>query len=281
MIAKRASLGALAALLITGTAAHAATRQFRLPLAAGGSLSIQNPFGSVTVRPAAGQEVVVSANTHSSKVEVDESHAPMRVDLTSHLLQNAGPDEGAVDYEVQVPAGVTVTVRSSTGGIRVEKATGDLNLGSESGAIEIRDADKSHLRVQTVSGTVTVANATGAHLDASSVGGDIHLANVTGPSISADSNSGAIDYTGDCGGGGDYDFSTHSGDITVTLPASASVDLTARSTNGSVRNDVALQPLPHTALSLSAGKSLAGRANSGAAAVRLRSFSGTIRVKKQ
>lgn len=281
MNAKLAMWSVLAALAIAGTSARAQSRQLRFPLAPGGSVTVRNPFGSVVLSPAAGNEVIVAAKPHSSKVEVDESHAPNRVDLTSHVLQNGSADEGSVDYEVQVPAGATVEVHSSTGNIRVDKAGGDFTLESESGTIEVHDAPRSHLRLQTVNGGITVANASAVHLVASSVGGNIQLTDVAGPSVSADTNSGAIQYRGDCSGGGDYALSTHSGDITAVLPATASLDLTARSLNGSVQNDLPLQPMQHTAMALAAGKSLAGRANSGASSVRLRSFSGTIRVQKQ
>ena len=281
MKARLATWSAVAALVIAGTAASAQTRQLRFPLASGGTVTVRNPFGSVILRPAAGNEIIVAAKPHSGKVEVDESHAANRVDLTSHLLQNGSPEEESVDYDVQVPAGATVEVHASTGSIRAEKTGGDLTLESESGSIEVRDVPRSHLRLQTVNGGITVANAAAVHLVAASVGGNIQLTDVAGPSVSADTNSGAIHYRGDCSGGGDYALSTHSGDITAVLPASASLDLTARSINGSVQNDFPLQPMQHPTMALAEGKSLAGRANSGASSVRLRSFSGTIRVQKQ
>lgn len=281
MNAKHAIWVVVAALCAAGTAARAQTRQLHFPLSQGGTVTIRNPFGSVVLRAAPGNEVIVAASPHSAKVEVDESHTANRVDLTSHLLQNAASGEGAVDYDVQLPAGATAAVHSSTGNIRVQRAGGDLTLESEAGSIEVRDVSGAHLRLQTVNGPITVAGARGVHLAATSVGGAIQLSDVTGPSVSADTNSGAIQYSGDFGGGGDYGLSTHSGDITAKLPASASVDLTARSLTGAVQNDFPLQPEQHTAMALAAGKSLAGRSNSGASSVRLRSFSGTIRVQKQ
>lgn len=271
----------LAALWIAGTAASAQTRSLHFPLASGGSVTVRNPFGSVVVRPSADNTVTISAKPHSAKVEVDESHAANRIDLVSHQLQNGSPDEESVDYDLQVPAGATVAVDSSTGNIRLEKASGDFTLETESGNIDVHDLHNSHLRLQTVNGGITVASATAVHLAASSVGGNIQLTDVAGPSVSADTNSGSIQYHGDCSGGGDYALSTHSGEITAVLPGSASLDLTARSINGSVQNDFPLQPMQHTTLALAEGKSLAGRANSGASSVRLRSFSGAIRVTKQ
>ena len=74
---------------------------------------------------------------------------------------------------------------------------------------------------------------------------------------------------------------THSGMIDVTLPESASVDLTARSINGLVQNDFPLQAKAHTPFVPKSGSSFAGTSNSGLSSVELQSFSGRIRVKKQ
>ena len=73
----------------------------------------------------------------------------------------------------------------------------------------------------------------------------------------------------------------HSGDIDVTLPAFASVDLSARSITGSVENDFPLQQKQHSSFVPSPGRAFAGTSNTGASSVQLRSFSGKIRVKKQ
>lgn len=269
--------------LLAATAAFAADnpKQFRFPVSTGASVTINNQYGPVTLRAGSGKDVVVTATPHSAKVEVDESHTASRVDLTSHILQSASPDEARVDYEVQVPLGTTVTVHAPTGPIQVEGVGGDLSLESDAGEIHVAGSSDLRLRARTVDGAITVAKVTGAHVEANSVGGNITFDTVAGPKVSASTNSGAIQFTGDCSGGGDYSLITHSGDITLALPAAASVDITARSVSGSVQNDFPFQPAQHTAMALVQGRSLAGRANSGASSVVLRSFSGTIRVKKQ
>src|SRR5665213_3799193 len=68
------------------------------------SISINNQFGAVSVKPGAKREVVVTAVLHSDKVEIDQSHRGNRVDIISHLLAGADQSTGQVDYEVLVPA---------------------------------------------------------------------------------------------------------------------------------------------------------------------------------
>jgi hypothetical protein len=76
-------------------------------------------------------------------------------------------------------------------------------------------------------------------------------------------------------------MTTHSGAIDLLLPAAASVDLTARSTRGSVENEFPLQEKAHHSFVPQQGRSFAGTSNSGSSSVELQSFSGKIRVKKQ
>jgi DUF4097 and DUF4098 domain-containing protein YvlB len=135
--------------------------------------------------------------------------------------------------------------------------------------------------VRSVAGSVNLNNVTLGHVDVTSSGGAVQLVNVTGSKVNVGTGSGNITYQGDCSGGGDYVMTTHSGSIDVTLPQTASVDLTARSVSGSVQNDFPLQAKKHAAFVPKSGSSFAGTSNSGSSSVELRSISGRIRVKKQ
>jgi hypothetical protein len=99
--------------------------------------------------------------------------------------------------------------------------------------------------------------------------------------VSINTADGKISYSGDFGDGGEYVFANHSGDIDVSLPATASVDITATSTKGLVTNDFPFHPTAHASVALAQGKSFAGTANAGSSSVRIRSFSGKIHVKKK
>jgi hypothetical protein len=254
---------------------------FRYTVGAGASISILNEFGSVSIKPGSGRQVVVVARPHSSKVEVDPDQNGNRVEFRSHLLQPAGPGDGSVDYEVTVPADADVTVRSSDGPIQAEKISGDLALEGDTARVDVRDISHAHVHVRTVNGPINLSNVSNGHVEITSVGGDVTLNAVSGPKVSVNTTKGKIRYTGDMGGGGNYTLANHSGDIEVSLPASASVDLTARSVSGSVENDFPFQPKQHTSMPMAQGRSFSGTSNSGSSSVQLRSFSGKIKVKKQ
>jgi hypothetical protein len=248
-----------------------------------GTVSISNDYGLIVVHanPSGANQVLVSTKPHSDKVEVDNRHTATRVDLRTHYLQKAGASDGAVDYDVQVPSSASVVVRTAAGTVKVSNINGDISVDSDSGGVDIRDGMNSHVHVRTVNGPVALTNINNGHVEITSVNGEVTLTNVNGALVSANTNGAPIHFTGDCNGGGEYRLATHSGNIDVALAANASVDVTARSVTGSVEDGFQLQPDSHPAMALAAGKSFAGHANSGAASVVLRSFSGKITVKKQ
>lgn len=269
------------ALLATASLAAEKRTEFRFPAGPGISVTVINEFGPITVQPASGNQVVVSAVTHSDKVEVDKTQNGKRIELRTHVLQPGSDDEKRVDYDVQAPADATVVIRSATGPLRAERLRGDVTAQGESAAVDLRDLSDAHVQVRTVNGAITLTNVMNSYVDLGSVAGGVMLNGVSGPKVVVNTTSGPIQFTGDCAGGGNYNLMNHSGNIDVRLPTTASVDLTARSINGAVHNNFPFQPKAHPRLSAAQDRAFAGTANSGASSVRLSSFSGTITVSTQ
>lgn len=290
---RRAALPVAAAVVFglaaLNVAAHAQTdtnrKESRLDIAPGGTLNVVGNEGSINLKPATGHQIVVAYTLHSNKVEVDEESTQdkRRIEVRTHALADQTPtaDEAKVDFEIGVPAGVSVTVTSATAPINAEGLNGDISLSSDTGQISVANVPRSHLHVRTVAGAVNLANVTLGHVDVTSSGGAVQMANVTGPKVSVATGSGNITYHGDCSGVGDYLMTTHTGSIDMSLPETASVDLDARSVSGNVQNDFPLQARKHQVFVPKSGSSFAGTSNSGSSSVELRSFSGRIRVKKQ
>ncbi|MGC2744118.1 MAG: DUF4097 family beta strand repeat-containing protein [Candidatus Angelobacter sp.] len=268
-------------------AAHAADsrKEARIDIAPGGTVNIVSGGGSIALHSGAGRQMLVSYTVHSAKVEVDQSTTEnkQRVELLTHALPGEKPtaDEAKVDYDVTVPAGVSVNVSTTSAPITAEGISSDIGLSSETGQITVHNIAKSHVHIRSVTAPVNLQDVTMSRVDVQSTGGAVQLKNVNGQRVTASTTSGNIDYQGDCSGGGNYILSTHSGAIDVTLPATASVDLSARSTSGTVENDFPLQQKPHNSFVPQQGRSFAGTSNSGSSSVELQSFSGKIRVKKQ
>lgn len=272
----------VAATLLTVTVFAADNRkECRYNVTPGTRVTVTNDSGPVDVRGLAGRQVVIAATTHSDKVEVDCAQTGNRIQATSHLLQRGDGSDNRVEYQVLAPPDTSVTVHAPSGPITAQKLRADLTLEGDAAQVDVRDVSNAHIHVRTISGPVNLGNITNGHVEITSLSGDVRLDAVSGPKVSVSTAKGSIRYNGDFGEGGDYMLVNHSGNIDVTLPASASVDLMARSIAGSVENDFPLQQHPHPTFVPSPGRSFAGTSNSAASSVQLRSFSGKIRVKKQ
>ncbi|MEO6119933.1 MAG: DUF4097 family beta strand repeat-containing protein [Terriglobales bacterium] len=280
-IGLRWTLGASLALLAVAPLAHAEKKEFKYTVGAGAMVAIVNQKGGITVRPSTGRQVIISATPASAKVEVNATQTGNRITVRTQSVGKASGDEARVDYDVQVPADVNLSIGSGNGEVKIENLRGNVTVDAEEGQVAISGASGGIVQVQSLSAAVTLTNVQKSRVQLASAGGNIQLTNVSGPSVTAKSTTGAITYTGDFAGGGNYLLTNHSGDIGVTLPLSASIDLTARSIQGSVENDFPLQKPAHAGFAMKEGKALAGTSNAGSSSVELRSFSGRIRVKKQ
>jgi DUF4097 and DUF4098 domain-containing protein YvlB len=284
--ATRALLLTVASLCI-GISVYAADtrKESKIDVAAGGTVNIVSGGGSVALHSGSGHQLLVTYTLHSAKVEVDQNASAnkQRVELVTHALPGEKPtaDEARVDYDITVPASVSVNVSTTSAPITAEGVNTEIGLSSETGQITVHNIAKAHVRVRSMTAPVTLNDVTMSRVDIQSTGGAVQLKNVTGPRVSVGTTTGNIEYKGDCSGGGDYLLTTHSGSIDVTLPSTASVDLTARSTNGQVENAFPLQEKTHNSFVPQQGRSFAGTSNSGSSSVELQSFSGKIRVKKQ
>jgi len=281
-MSNRAQWSLVAAGVLTVAAFAADNRkEFRYTVAPGASVIVINDSGPVDIKGSAGHQVVIAATTHSDKVEVICGQSGNRVQATTHFLQRTEGPDGRVEYLVLVPSDASVTVRAPSGPITAGKLRGDVSVEGDTAQVEVRDVSNAHVHVRTISGPVSLGNISNGHVEITSLSGNVQLDAVTGRKVAVNTAKGSIRYNGDFAGGGDYMLVNHSGNIDVTLPASASLDLTARSIAGSVENDFPLKQQQHPTSTITAGHSFAGTSNSGASTVQLRSFSGKIRVKKQ
>ncbi|HEV2398959.1 MAG TPA: DUF4097 family beta strand repeat-containing protein [Candidatus Sulfotelmatobacter sp.] len=258
-------------------------KEYRFNVAPKAGLSVNNPYGSVSVKPSTGSVVMVNAVLASDKVEVDDSFIGNRVDIQSHLLPGSDPQSGRVDYEILVPPDTSVTLHSSSGSLHAEKIHGDVTLEGAAASVDVRDINSAHVHVKTLNGPVTLTNVQDGHIEVDSLSGNVTLKSVTGPLVQVISTSGGINYIGDFGDHGEYRLTSHSGDIDAIVPDNTSADVSARSVRGEVHDDIHLQPREHTSFVLKQGSAFWGTMGRAAVSstVVLRSFSGKIHLRKR
>ena len=275
-----AKAAVVSVLLVAAFATAEVRKEYRFKVQRRASVSIVNQYGPISVKPSAGNLVIVTVTLHSDKVVVEQDQEGNRISVASHLLPGADNDSGRVDYEVLVPADANVSLRSTTGPLRAEKLRGDVIVEGNTADVDVRDLSDGHVHVKTLNGPVTLTNVKDGHVEITSVGGDVALRSVDGPLVHVNSTSGRILYDGDFGGGGEYSLMTHSGDIDATAPSYASIDVVASSEQGRVENDFRLQP-SHSSFAAKAGSAFAGTMGKAASSVKLLSFSGKIHLKKR
>jgi hypothetical protein len=161
-----------------------------------------------------------------------------------HLSDRCGGN-CSVSYEIQAPAGVTVTGRLSSGDVqltgtgatdltltsgdvRITDATGPVKLQASSGDVTVNGAAKG-LTVQATSGDIRATGITGGPVDARVDSGDVTLGLTTVQSVTAEASSGDVHVDVPTGR---YRLTTGkaSGDISVTgvtndPAATAAIDL--------------------------------------------------------
>jgi DUF4097 and DUF4098 domain-containing protein YvlB len=237
-------------------------------------VSITNNYGPITVRPSPNRQVVVETVTHSDAVSlVNEQHGD-RIELRSMSTRQGA---NLVDYTVLVPVDAFVSLRSSDGTIRAQGLRGDVILEAAAGSVEVSDIRDAHLHVRTLTGPISLTDIRGSNLDIHSVSGNVSLRNVTGPSVEVNSGSGLISYEGDPGPVGEYLLTSHSGDLDVSIPASALVDIKARSIKGQADPDF---PIANGFSAARTGNLLLKPGTITGSRFELRSFRGKIHLKR-
>ena len=273
----------LAGTMMSGTLLAETHKEVRFTVGPRAGVSVNNPYGSVSVKPSTGNLVLISAVISSDRVEIENALVGNRVEIESHLLPGADAQSGRVDYEILAPADASITLHSSSGTLHAEKLHGDVSLEGAAATVDVRDITSAHVHVKTLNGPVTLTNVQDGHVEVDSLSGNVTLRSVNGPLVQVVSTSGGISYIGDFGDHGDYRFTSHSGDIEAVVPDSTSADVTARSVRGEVHDDIPLQPKQHTSFVLKEGVALWGTMGRAAVSstVVLRSFNGKIHLRKR
>jgi len=278
-----AVISAVTAGMTVASLAAQTHKEYRFNVGPKAGVSVNNPYGSVSVKPSTGNVIVIHAILASDKVEVDNALLGNRVEDQSHLLPGADDHNARVDYEILAPADASITLHSSAGSLHAEKLHGDVDLEGAAANVDVRDITDAHVHVKTLNGPVSLTNVQDGHVEVDSLSGNITLKAVNGPLVQIISTSGAISYIGDFGDHGDYRLTSYTGDIEAVVPVTTSADVRAGTVRGEVHDDIPLQPKEHTSYVLQKGLAFWGTMGRAAASstVVLRSFSGKIHLRKR
>jgi DUF4097 and DUF4098 domain-containing protein YvlB len=174
-----------------------------------------------------------------------------------------------------------VEARTVSGGVDVSDTKGTTTIETVSGDIRARGIAGS-LRVNTISGTVELSTVTG-DVDVSTVSGDITLPDARSRVVRMESVSGTEIYGGTIDPAGRYDFHSHSGDITLRMPADVSATLSLQTFSGDFDTDFKLTLNPsNSPINRHQGHHIDTTIGSGGGAhVTIETFSGDVRLERR
>jgi len=188
----------------TGKATDEWTRTYDLP--PGGRLEIVNTNGLIHASPSAGTKVEVRATRDAragndeaarsllQQTEMREDVSPDRVAIEARVEQGRregfGGPQLTIRYEVQIPPGLTVMLKTQNGEVRMENLQGRLMASSTNGGVTGSGLSGS-VDASTVNG--------GIQMDLTAVTGDTRLVTVNGgirltlaKDVSAEFEAGAV-----------------------------------------------------------------------------------------
>ena len=218
----------------------------------GGSLTIKNIIGSITVTESTSDRVEVRAEKKMRgrgdpadiSFDVQESSSGATI-CTVYRGESACEDGSfnntrfSVRYTVAMPRGVRLHASTGNGDLSVERAGSEVELRTGNGGIRIGDTD-GRVTASTGNGDLEVGGARGP-VRASTGNGRIFVATTAGP-VSANTGNGDIDVSmRSLSSNADMEFRSGSGAVRVTLPADFNGDVDASTGNGELRTDFAIR----------------------------------------
>jgi len=238
---------------------NAAAQDFRksYEIGQGGSISVRNVSGDVTVTGYEGSAVLVlgfKEGPDRDRVWVEDNSAGNNVDVRARYPENCDCN-ASIRFEVKVP-------RANYKFDSISSVSGDVEVTGVSG----------DLLAKSTSGAVTVRGVTGA-VNARSTSGNVHVGEITG-TVSGKSTSGNVEVEiMQLNGAGDMEFGSTSGDVRVKMPANLDADVRMSTTSGGLKTDF---PLTIEEPERGHGRRAAGRVGGGSRNLRLSSTSGSV-----
>ena len=269
------------------------------PLAADGSLRIENIKGQVVVRTWDRPEVHVTGSlgegvekleigpggdSLSIKVKYPNSGGgwfgsgnrsePSRIEVRMPAGASLDVDVVSAEVDLEGLAGRRLAVDSVSGSVQVRASrSGEARFDLVSGDLEA-ELDSEDISVDTVSGDVRLSGRGGGELGVDTVSGDADLAFQSLRRVVMDSVSGDLDLRTGLAPSGRISADTVSGGVRLRLPADTSARLSVETFSGGISSPVGDVKTEK----YGPGKTLEARLGSGKGEVRLVTFSGSVRI---
>lgn len=194
-----------------------------LSLAAGGTLKLKTFSGKVRITGGSGDQVVIHAVRRAKqdrlddiKLEITQSGNTIEVDANHRLVERRNDNVVETDFEIQVPAGTRLDIKTFSAPVTVIGVNADQNIDGFSSSVTVESNEWSDhdLDINTFSGGVRLRLPASAR-------GNVDFNSFSG-TFESDlpvtvNNSSRRNFRGSLNGGGSGDFrlKTFSGDVQI------------------------------------------------------------------
>ena len=252
-----------------------------------GTVNVNCPGGEVVITGTDRNQLVVKARTERGAIRFVSSGS----NATLEPMSGRGCSDAR--FEVSMPSGARLVANTWSGSLRVSGVQGDVEAHAQSGDIVVRDAG-DNLEVQTLSGDISVHGVRGVanihtlsgdvtlewargNVEIETVSGDITLRDVVSRQVRTNSTSGDLEFGGTIVSAGRYEFTTHSGELRLALPANVGAQLSLSTFSGEIDSafPITLTPGAH-GIGSSQAKKLNFSLGQGSARIIAETFSGDV-----
>jgi DUF4097 and DUF4098 domain-containing protein YvlB len=252
-----------------------------------GTVNVECPGGDIEVTGTDRDQIVVHANNESGGIRFTSSGSNATLEPASRRSCSDAR------FVLSVPAGVHLVAHSWSGSVTIRGVHGDVEAHAQSGDVDVRDAG-SHLEAESLSGDVTVQGSRGdvalhslsgdvtltgarGNAEVETVSGNIELHDVVARQVRTNTTSGDVTFAGAILDDGRYEFSTHSGELQLELPANVGAQLSLSTFSGEIDTafPITIKAGQHD-IGVATSKRLNFSLGSGSARIVAETFSGNV-----
>jgi hypothetical protein len=264
-----------------------------IPVTRGTRVDLSDCYGAVTVKTWTRDAVQVRT--------ADVYRGEIKAALTDKILtitQGAvrwptGLELALVDFELLVPAWIDVRIEGRECGIEVNGVAGNVALKNSEGDIVLRgvggsvdvysiDGDieitggKGRIKAGSSDGDITITDAAG-DIEAESIDGDVHLNDIEPTSVIVSTVDGDVFMNGPLQATGKYRFTSHDGNVSLSIPETTSATFMIRRYSGDLQViGLMLKPVGD----VRRGRRSTYTLGAGGAQVEIESFDGDVVITK-
>ena len=202
--------------------------EIRHDIGADGSLLLRNVSGAIRLTASDGTDAVVVVRTDRGSVpELNVERGPGRllVEPPRSGFSFVHRGDGALDFDVVLPRGAKVDVKTVSGDIAGTGLAGEQNYKTVSGDLHLRGAG-GRVSIQTVSGDIRLIDSRRVELSGMTTSGDVTLAADEIVELRMRTVSGDIRAEGRLGSQRRHSVETVSGDLVLRTSSGVTVERT-------------------------------------------------------